>query len=250
MRYYTTTSFSNYEMTPYVKRLIALNVGIWFFLIVIFQKHFLETPLVFNYLGLNLNLILSDYYIWQFLSYSFLHSNGIFHIFFNMFILWMFGSELEKLWGSRFFLTYYLSCALGAAFIYLICTFTYVFGFAGDLAVLSKPVIGASGAIFGLLYAYGFIYSERIIYLMGLFPIKARHFVLLIAAIELVSLLNSGFGSPIANLAHLGGIVSGFIFLKFWKVIQAFSIRRWKKLKGSVHLKILKNNDRNDTDFH
>ena len=124
------------------------------------------------------------------------------------------------------------------------------FGFGGDAAILNKPVIGASGAIFGLLYAYGFIYSERIIYLMMVFPIRARHFVLLIAAIELVSLLNSGFSSPVANLAHLGGIVSGLVFLNFWKIIQKFSIRRWKRAKGSVHLKILKNNDRYDRDFH
>ncbi len=249
MRYYTS-SFTNYEMTPFVKHLITLNIAIWFFLIVIFQKHFLDNPLVFQFLGLNLNLILSDYYIWQFLTYSFIHSNGIFHILFNMFILWMFGSELEKLWGSRFFLLYYLSCAFGAAIIYSLCLFIYVTGFGGDAAILSKPVIGASGAIFGLLYAYGFIYSERIIYLMMFFPIKARHFVLLIAAIELVSLLNSGFSSPVANLAHLGGIVAGIIFLNFWKIVQKITIRRWKKLKGSVHLKILKNDDTDDTGFH
>ncbi len=235
-------------MTSCVKRLITINIAVWFFLVVVFQKHFIDSPLVFKYLGLNINFILSDYYFWQFLTYSFVHSNGIFHILFNMFILWMFGSELEKLWGSKFFLLYYISCGLGAAFIYLICTLIYVLGFDGDITVLSKPVIGASGAIFGLLYAYGFIYSERIIYLMMVFPIKARHFVLLIAAIELVSLLNSGFGSPIANLAHLGGIVSGVVFLNFWKIIQKITIRRWRKLKGTVHLKILKNDGKDS--FH
>ena len=249
MRQYTT-SFTNYEITSCVKRLITLNVVVWFLLIVIFQKHFLETPAVFKFLGLNSNLILSDYYVWQFLTYSFIHSGGIFHILFNMFILWMFGSELEKLWGARFFLLYYLSCGIGAAVIYFLCLLIYVFSFGGDPSILSKPVVGASGAIFGLLYAYGFIYSERIIYFMMFFPIKARHFVILIAAIELVSLLNSGFGSPIANLAHLGGIVSGIIFLKFWKIIQKMTIRRWKKLKGSVHLKILKNNDTDNSSFH
>jgi len=251
MRYYSTVSFSNYEVTPYVKRLIGLNVGIWFFLIVILQKHFLgPNLLVFKYLGLNVNLILSDYYIWQLFTYSFVHSNGIFHILFNMFVLWMFGSELEKFWGSKFFLLYYILCGVGAAVIYLFCLSVYIFGFGGDADILYKPVVGASGAIFGLLYAYGLIYSERIIYLMMVFPIKARHFVLLIAAIELVSLLNSGFGSPIANLAHLGGIVSGLIFLNFWKIIQKMNIQRWKKLKGAVHLKILKNNDKSDVSFH
>lgn len=249
MRY--TSYINTYNITPYVKRLLVVNIAIWFFLVVIFQKHFLDGPLVFKFLGLTPQLTLFDFHIWQLFTYIFIHSPSIFHILFNMFVLWMFGSELERLWGSRFFLLYYLACGVGAALIYLGCLSLYIWGFEGDTSILGRSVIGASGAIFGLLYAYGFIYSERIVYLMMIFPIKARHFTLLIAAIELVTILNSGFGSPVANLAHLGGLVSGFIFLRLWKLMQKTNLQRWKnKFKGQVHLKILKNDDKEDFDFH
>lgn len=251
MSSYQISSISTFEMTPYVKKLIAVNVGVWFFGIVVLQQYFLKSSGIFSLFGLNPQLILSDYYAWQLLTYMFVHSNGVFHILFNMFILWMFGSELEKLWGSKFFLLYYLCCGLGAGFIYLLCLVAYVFGFNGDAAILSTPVIGASGAVFGLLYAYGIIYKERTIYLMMVIPIKAKNFVLLIAAMELVSLLNSGLGSPVANLAHLGGIASGSIFLILWKYFQKVNIKRWKREKGDVHLKIVKNDDnRSEVDFH
>ena len=252
MSNYQTISFNSYEITPYVKKLIIITVAVWFFGVVILQQHFLKPPfLLFQIFGLSPSAIFSDYYVWQFGTYMFLHANGIFHILFNMFILWMFGSELEKLWGSRFFLIYYLACGIGAGLIYMACFLTYTFT-AGvtDFSLLGKPIIGASGAIFGLLYAYGVIYRERTIYLMMVFPIKAINFVFLVAAIELVSLLNNGFNSPIANLAHLGGIAAGASFLFFRKYFHRISVRRWKKQKGSIHLKILKNNDKEEFDFH
>ena len=116
---------------------------------------------------------------------------------------------------------------------------------------MNKPVIGASGAIFGLLLAYGIIYSERIIYFMMIFPIKARHFTLIIAAIELVTLLDHGFGGPVANLAHLGGLVSGLLFLKGRKWLQRSQLKRWKKQMGPRrHLKILKKDDKKDFHYH
>lgn len=246
-----TSSVNSYDISPIVKKIIILTVGIWFFSVVILQQHFFKSSLVFNYLGLNPSLILEKYYIWQIFSYMFIHSNGVLHILFNMFILWMFGSELERLWGSKFFLLYYLFCGAGAALIYLACISISVFmGVELAYDILAKPVIGASGAVFGLLYAYGIIYRERIIYLMMVFPIKAIHFVCLIGAIELISLLNSGLNSPVANLAHLGGLASGALFLWSWKYFQRKGIKRWKREKGAIHLKVLKNNDKDKLQFH
>ena len=248
MRYIATDY--RLSLTRTVKSLIIANVLIWFFLVVIFQRHFAEGPVVFKAFGLSPESILR-YQIWQFFTYMFLHSSGIFHILFNMFVLWMFGSELERHWGSRLFLSYYIFSGVGAGLIYFICSFLYVFLFQGThTEILSTPVVGASGAVFGLLLAYGLIYSERIIYFMMIFPIKALHFTLLIAGIELVTVLDSGFGGPVANLAHLGGLASGFLFLKFRKWFQRGYLKRWKKHMGASHLKILKKDDKKEPEFY
>lgn len=119
------------------------------------------------------------------------------------------------------------------------------------MAIMAKPVIGASGAVFGLLLAYGIIYSERIIYLMMIFPIKAKYFTLLIAGIELVTILDNGFSGPVANLAHLGGLLSGFLFLQFRKQLQRNYFKKLKR-RGfkSPRLKIVNDDDKKKSDFY
>ena len=248
MRYIATDY--NFSVTRTVKSLIIANALIWFFLIVIFQRHFAEDPIVFKAFGLSPVHILK-YRFWQFFTYMFLHSSGVFHLLFNMFVLWMFGSELEKHWGPRLFLSYYLFSGVGAGLIYCACCFIYIFVFQGSHPeILVTPVIGASGAVFGLLLAYGLIYSERIIYFMMIFPIKARHFTMIIAAIELVTILDNGFGGPVANLAHLGGLISGFLFIKSRKWFQRSYFKRLRKRMGSVHLKVLENDDKSNSYRH
>lgn len=244
MRY--ISNVYNFQITPSVKLLMIASVAVWFFLVVIFQQHFLQSSEIFNWFGLSPLMIFDQWRVWQFFTYIFLHAPGIFHVLLNMFILWMFGSELERLWGGRFFLIYYLFCGVGAGLLYCLITGIYVLGFDGPVDVFQRPVIGASGAIFGLLLAYGIIYSERVIYFMMIFPIKARHFTILIAAIELVSMLNHGLGSPVANLAHLGGLVSGLIFLKGRTIFQRIRVKRWNR-KGQIHLKIVNGEDK---DWH
>lgn len=240
---YIATDYS-FSVTRAVKSLIFINIGIWFFLVLIFQKYFASGPLIFQTFGL-LPASVLKYQFWQVFTYMFLHASGLFHLLFNMFVLWMFGSELERRWGSRLFLTYYLFSGVGAAVIYTIGCLVYVYAFSGSaIGILAKPVIGASGAVFGLLLAYGLIYSERIIYFMMLFPIKARHFTLLIAGIELVTILENGFSGPIANLAHLGGLVSGFVFLKGREYLQRSQLKRLRKSRsGRSRLKVLENSD-------
>ncbi|HDR04872.1 MAG TPA: rhomboid family intramembrane serine protease [Candidatus Marinimicrobia bacterium] len=140
--------------------------------------------------------------IWQVFSYLFLHG-GLFHLGMNMLVLWMFGSDLERSWGTSFFLKYYFVTGVGA----------------GVLTVLFQPmstipVIGASGAIYGILLAYGLMYPEREVYIYFLFPLKVKYFVLIIGAMAFFSSIGPGTGDNIAHITHLSGMLIGYYYLK------------------------------------
>ena len=246
MRY--ISQIYNFNISSVVKSILIVNISVWFGLVVVLQGLFFEKNYVFAFLGLTPDKVLQDFWLWQVFTYMFVHAKGVFHILFNMFALWMFGSELERLWGSRFFLTYYLFCGLGAGFMYLLSLFVGLSFFNLNPLVLSVPMVGASGAIFGVLFAYGLVFRERIILFMMIFPMKAIHFTLLIGGIEFISLINSGVGSSVSHLAHLSGFLAGFVFLQSWKRIQNLKIRRWRK--GPVHLKVLKNDDNKKKVYH
>lgn len=140
--------------------------------------------------------------IWRGVTYIFLHG-GFFHIFFNMYILYLFGNELEYFWGTREFIKYYLICGVGAGFIYSILN-------AGSYI----PVLGASGAIFGLLVAYGMLFPERHILIFPLFiPMKVKHAVILFGIIEFIGMMAGR--DNIAHLAHLGGLAVGYLYLRY-----------------------------------
>jgi len=144
---------------------------------------------------------------WQLLSYGFLHGN-LNHILFNMFGLWMFGRDLERLWGAKRFLTFFLVCVAGAGLIQLL-----VAAIQGGL----YPTVGASGGLFGLLLAYGLTFPNRTIVMM-LFPvpIRAKTAVFLFAGLELFTGF-SGVNNGVANFAHLGGMLFGFLMLQYWQ---------------------------------
>ncbi len=145
---------------------------------------------------------------WQLLTYGFLHGNFN-HILFNMFGLWMFGRDLERLMGPRRFLTYYIVCVVGAGIVQLI-----VAGMQGGL----YPTLGASGGVFGILLAYGMTYPDRTVMLMfPPIPMKAKYFVLMYGLLELY-LGVSGSSPGVANFAHLGGMLFGFILLRYWRL--------------------------------
>ncbi|MBT4760649.1 MAG: rhomboid family intramembrane serine protease [Bdellovibrionaceae bacterium] len=226
--------------SPVVKKLVIINVAVWIGLILILQQLVLDKPLVFAWFSLIPSKAMGDFFIWQPFTYMFLHSpNSVFHILFNMLLLWMFGSELEQRWGSQFFLIYYLVCGVGAGILYMFAIYIYYF-ISGDVSPLFTPVVGASGAVFGLLLAYGMVFGERMVYFMMLFPMKAKFFVMIIGGVELVTLLSSGVKGEVANLAHLGGLISGFIFLYTWvrfknKLIKNFTKKRGRKLKLVVN---------------
>jgi membrane associated rhomboid family serine protease len=153
--------------------------------------------------NLALNKVLSYKLVWQLFTYQFLHGS-VFHLVFNMLALWMFGSPLETDWGTQRFMRYYLTCGVGAG----LCDLTLNLILGGR-----APTIGASGAIYGVLLAFGVCYPEQTVLMNFLFPIKAKYMVMIYGAIALygsMGTLNSG----VSNIAHLGGMAVGFIYLK------------------------------------
>lgn len=187
-------------ITPAVKLLIIINVTA-FILEFVF-------PGLIVYFGLYPPFVFKRFFIWQLVTYMFLHStSGLWHILFNMLMLWMFGSELEAVWGRKRFLTYYFFTGIGAGLCSLIFYNTFV--------------IGASGAIFGLLLAYGMIYPDRILLIFGIFPMKARHAVILFGFITFLSAVG-GARDNVAHFAHLGGLLFGYIYMKNFGNVQSW----------------------------
>lgn len=152
--------------------------------------------------GLTPLQVTQNWSVWQLATYIFLHDTGsITHILFNMLGLWMFGSELEQMWGSRQFLKFFFICGIGA----------------GILMVLLSPsdprmTIGASGSVYGVLLAFAMLFPDRIIYYI-IFPIPAKYFVMILGGMAFFSSLSAS-GSGIAHVAHLGGMLCGFIYMK------------------------------------
>lgn len=228
-------------LTKVVKRIMILTVFVWLFVEIILDRM----------LGLNIstwfilhpNQVIQNFRVWQLVTYIFFHALSPFHIFFNGLMLWFFGSELEKHWGSRFFTTYYLTCGVGAALIYCIGVTLYALA-TGNQEPLIIPVLGASGALFGLLVAYGMIFSERVVYFMGIFPMKAKYFAMLAAALDFSSLLTSGLsGSEVAYLAHIGGALVGFVFL--WSHMRLkLNKTRSRLKKKSTPLRLVVDNEK------
>lgn len=142
---------------------------------------------------------------WQLVTYMFMHG-GFMHILINMFILWMFGFELETIWGSKKFFWYYMMCGVGAGLANLLIA---------PLLTTVAPTVGASGAIYGILVAFAFLFPNRKIYLYFFIPIKAKYLIILYMAFDLFSV----FGQPdgVAHVAHLGGAVIGIIYLLITK---------------------------------
>lgn len=150
---------------------------------------------------------------WQLATYILLHGSP-FHLFFNALALFMLGPQLESLWGSKKFLKYFFVTAFGGAILHTFIWVLSLFFFPSQAAELGLiPIVGSSGALYGLLMAYGLLYGDSYFLAFFVFPIKARYFVLIIAAIELFSSFGSG-NEGVAHLVHLGGLITGLIYLK------------------------------------
>ena len=167
--------------------------------------------------------------LWQPFTYLFLHDpSGFWHLLFNMLMLWMFGSDLERDWGRRRFMNYYFVCGVGAG----LCDVAARLLFGGNL---STATIGASGAIYGVLLAFGLLYPNRTILFALVFPIPARIFVAILGAIAFLSAIG-GPRDTVAHVAHLGGMVFGYFYLRhrpsFLDIDWADSYRRWQRRRA------------------
>ena len=183
--------------------------------------------------------------VWQFATYMFLHG-GVFHILFNMITLYMFGNDLERYWGPVRFTRYYMITGIGAGF----CSWLVA---PGSLS----PIIGASGAIYGILLAYGLLYPNRIVYLNFLLPIKVKWMVLIMGAVAFLSSISES-QSGVAHIAHLGGMLVGYMMLRgqdwMQRLRQYRERQRREKLKrqfevyyGEVRRKIDRENKKGPT---
>ncbi len=241
---------SGFSMLPLVvKNLLIIN-GI-FFLATMALESSLHIDLV-KYLGLHYPLS-TDFGVWQLVSYMFMHG-GFTHILFNMFALWMFGNTLENVWGPKRFLNYYLVTGIGAGVIQLLIAYLRIQSIESGLhpeqiaiviqegadvlsrgmnyesigmrelnLIINTPTVGASGAVFGILLAFGMMFPNSLIYVYFAIPVKAKYFVMIYGAIELYMGFANNPGDNVAHFAHLGGMIFGFLLIMYWKKKGTFS---------------------------
>jgi membrane associated rhomboid family serine protease len=214
-----TYSFGPGRLTPAIKILIVVNVAAFL--------ASLAVPQMLLALGVVPAAVFERGTVWQLVSYMFLHG-GVGHVLFNMLALWMFGTELEQRWGTRFFTKYYFVTGVGAAIITLLWSLSPL-PYADQLYY--SVMIGASGAVYGVLLAYALTYPNRPIYMYLVFPIPAKYFVLIVGAMSFLFSMGSG-GGGVAHTAHLGGLLVGYVYLKGprWRPLDELRYRwlRWK----------------------
>jgi membrane associated rhomboid family serine protease len=223
-------------LPPGIKYLLIAN-GIVF---ILQQPAFGLEPAFTMFFGLQPLKVITRGYIWQLVTYMFLHG-GFFHIFFNMFMLWMFGRSLEDIWGTREFLKYYFVTGIGAGIISSITPFNF-----------NSLIIGASGAVLAVMFAYAWTWPNNPIYLYFLFPIRAKYLIGFLILFDLVALGQPGTGN-VAHITHVGGVLIGWLYLlktrgRFSSITFSLSgwwrKRRQKKLRTKLHKK-----RENDLDF-
>ncbi len=201
---YKPTLFTNA-----IKVLVSVNFGIF-----VLQTLSNAEGLFFPLFGLVPRMVWSELMIWQPFTYLFFHG-GIWHVLINMFVLWMFGSELERLWGKSHFLKFYFVTGVGSGLLTMLFSLQSI-----------TPIVGASGAVYGVLLAYGLTYPNRQIYLYGIIPIKSIWFVIGIGMIAFMSSFNNI--SQVSHITHLSGMLIGYLMLKRpveWSSLW-FSIRK------------------------
>jgi membrane associated rhomboid family serine protease len=198
--YTSSVSFGPGPLSQTMKLLIGANVAVF-----LAQT---AVPAITWGLGLIPGAVVAELQVWRVATYMFLHG-GLFHLLFNMLVLWMFGTELERIWGTRYFLKFYFVTGIGAGALTVLFSILPI-GVAAE--VYRSIVIGASGAIYGLLLAFGLYFPERPILLALIFPIPAKYFVMIIGAVALYS--SFGATGGVAHATHLGGLIVGYWYLK------------------------------------
>jgi|TARA_B110000008_G_C16926690_1_gene547014 membrane associated rhomboid family serine protease len=225
------TSFS--QLPEIIKNLLIIN-GLLFF-----------ATITLDNFGIDLNKLLAlhqfqspNFRPHQLITHFFMHGDFT-HLFFNMFAIWMFGKTLENIWGAKRFLTFYIITALGAAAIHIFVIQYQIFQLAESSEMLelakkglyntsninslrltqlvSTPTVGASGALFGILLAFGMLFPNTLLYIYFAIPIKVKYFVIIYGALELYAGISNNPADNVAHFAHLGGMLFGYLLLKYWQ---------------------------------
>lgn len=213
----STLSFGPGAISTALKALIGANVAMFVI------QAIAGNPVTYLF-GLKPEDVVTGFRVWQLATYMFLHA-GPFHILFNMLALWMFGAELERLWGTRYFLKYYFVTGIGAALL------TIAFAYLLSPGLRDSYVVGASGAIYGLLLAYGLYFPDRPIYMYFVFPIPAKYFVMIMGALAFYSSVSESGG--VAHATHLGGLLIGYLYLKSGR-IHPWSEVKYRYVKWKI----------------
>ena len=215
-------------ITPIVKKLMIINGAIFLFqqFMGLFIPGFIESIFGLSHTGL-----FYEFKVWQPFTYMFIHG-GWMHIIFNLIALWMFAGELEQMWGSRVFLRYYLFSGLGAGLFIVIMNFI-IFTRTGNAPV----TIGASGAIYGILLAYGITWPNREVLLYFVLPVKIKYLIIAFGLFEFFGTLSSavGSGGNISHIGHLGGLISGYIYIMYKRGGSQPEFEK-SKYNNNVHL--------------
>jgi membrane associated rhomboid family serine protease len=222
--YASSLSFGPGPLSNAIKILIGANVVL--FIVQLLTDQY-SWGLTWT-LGLMPADVFGRFRVWQVASYMFLHA-GVFHLLFNMLALWMFGTELERIWGTQGFLKFYFVTGVGAGVLTAIVSLL-PFGFTRQLE--HAIIIGASGAIYGLLLAYALYFPERRIYMYFLFPIPAKYFVMIMGVLAFYSSISERSG--IANATHLGGLAVAYVYLKSGR-IHPMSELKYRYLKWKIN---------------
>lgn len=197
----TSFSFGQKELSPAIKKILLINGAVFLLMMLFASRIWLDI------FGLNPASVIFKLQIWQPLTYMFMHG-GFWHLFMNMFMLWMFGTELEHLWGSKSFMRFYMITGIGSGFFSLV---PYLFNVISTGASYSPVIIGASGAVYGVLLAYALSFPNRTVLVYFVLPMKVKNLMIIMGIITFLSI---GSGGSIAHITHFGGIVVAWIYLK------------------------------------
>jgi membrane associated rhomboid family serine protease len=239
-RSYTRGFLSSSGLPPGIRGLLIVNVAI--FLLTFFAGRGLSAAV--DLAVLRPSDVVTHFYLWQVVTYMFLHQ-GIGHILFNMLALWMFGTEFERLWGTQRFLQFYFFCGIGAGLCVIVGN--YLFGHP-DVAT-----VGSSGAIYGILLASAVLWPDRQMMFYLLIPIKMKYFVAIIGAIAFLNSFNPS--NPVSEVAHLGGMLFGYLFLKTPRMrgfdpLGSFNdaYRQWKLARAKRKFQVYMRKQERDRD--
>ena len=237
---YRATSFS--QLPEVVKNLLIIN-GLLFLGTISLESYGIDLTQI---LGLH-QFQSADFMPHQLITHCFMHASFT-HLFFNMFAMWMFGKILENVWGGKRFLIYYMFTALGAAALHLAVSQYEILNLQSQIdpgnvdiilesgksilernqnysnqlmgklnLLINTPTVGASGAVFGILLAFGILFPNTLLYIYFAMPIKAKYFVIIYGLLELYAGLSNNPADNVAHFAHLGGMIFGFILIKYWQ---------------------------------